>query len=83
MASFMGLFSVVVLDVSFSTFLDVSFRGLFSVVVLGASFLTVLFMCLIKYLNVEIFFHNNVDKIISSYIYGISTVISTIETGIL
>ena len=25
-------------------------------------------MGLIKYLNVEIFFHNNVDKIISSYI---------------
>ena len=44
---------------SFSIFLDVSF----SVVVLGASF-----RCLIKYLNVEIFFHNNVDKIISSYI---------------
>ena len=65
MVSFMGLFSVVVLDVSFSIFLGVSFR------------------CLIKYLNVEIFFHNNVDKIISSYIYGISTVISTIETGIL
>ena len=62
----MGLFSVVVLDVSFSIFLD----GPFS-------------MGLIKYLNVEIFFHNNVDKIISSYIYGISTVISTIETGIL
>lgn len=79
MASFRGLFSVVVLDDLFSTFLD----GSFSVVVLVASFLTVLFMCLIKYLNVEIFFHNNVDKIISSYIYGISTVISTIETGIL
>ena len=59
MASFMGLFSVAVLDGSFSMFLD----GLFSVVVLVASF-----MCLIKYLNVEIFFHNNVDKIISSYI---------------
>ena len=70
MASFRGLLSVAVLVASFSTFL-------------GASFLTVLFMCLIKYLNVEIFFHNNVDKIISSYIYGISTVISTIETGIL
>ena len=55
---------------SFSTFLD-------------GSFSTELFMCLIKYLNVEIFFHNKVDKIISSYIYGISTVISTIETGIL
>lgn len=54
-ALFRGLFSVAVLDVSF--------RGLFSVVVLVASF-----MCLIKYLNVEIFFHNNVDKIISSYI---------------
>ena len=36
----------------------------------------------IKYLNVEIFFHNKVDKIISSCIYGISTVISTIEIGI-
>lgn len=55
-----------------------SLKGLFSVVVLGGSFI-----CLIKYLNVEIFFHNNVDKIISSYIYGISTVISTIETDIL
>ena len=52
--------------------------GLFSVAVLDGSF-----RGLIKYLNVEIFFHNNVDKIISSYIYGISTVISTIETGIL
>lgn len=71
MVSFMGLFSVVVLDVSFLTF------------ILDVSFLTVLFRCLIKYLNVEIFFHNNVDKIISSYIYGISTVISTIEIGIL
>ena len=35
MASFMGLFSVAVLDGSFSMFLD----GLFSVVVLGASFM--------------------------------------------
>ena len=58
----------------FSIFLG----GSFSMAVLGASF-----RGLIKYLNVEIFFHNNVDKIISSYIYGISTVISTIETGIL
>ena len=58
----------------FSIFLG----GSFSMAVLGASF-----SGLIKYLNVEIFFHNNVDKIISSYIYGISTVISTIETGIL
>ena len=56
-----------------------SFRDLFSVAVLDGP----LKMGLIKYLNVEIFFHNNVDKIISSYIYGISTVISTIETGIL
>ena len=45
---------------------------LFSVAVLGISFSTFIldgsFMGLIKYLNVEIFFHNNVDKIISSYI---------------
>lgn len=61
--------------------------GLFSVAVLDGPFSMFLdgpfSMGLIKYLNVEIFFHNNVDKIISSYIYGISTVISTIETGIL
>ena len=49
-----------------------SFRGLFSGAVLDGPFSTFLgasfSMGLIKYLNVEIFFHNNVDKIISSYI---------------
>ena len=45
--------------------------GLFSGAVLDGPFSTFLgasFRGLIKYLNVEIFFHNNVDKIISSYI---------------